>query len=280
MPTQAKSSTHYMPGNCDPKVVVDSYLKGERSRIFGKFNSKPETADMIALKEKMTSFLFLNTLSGLVGKDTRRHLEHYFTASGRDLDLNVENIIASSPAAHKRFTEEVGQAKAYVETLPFGRHSFASARPESAAVRKEECPNWYFAMHGYQCWGMGEVLVTPDGNQVRYDMKFTYKVFDDYDWHNGMNVTILKKTMANLVKRIPYVDDLLNTKPTTKKKNGDYIVEDGTMREFHAQGLAREFLMQGETTREFYWCKGEKIPEYQLAIDPHKAGDVSCGVKL
>ena len=99
-----------------------------------------------------------------------------------------------------------------------------------------ENPNWFFAVGGYSVWGKGRVTVTAAPDAARYDLAFTYRLCDRYNWDTGKSVKILGVT-----------------------------VTDTFMGEFHREGLAREYDYYGTALRRFQWKKGEAIPGVQLA---------------
>ena len=73
-----------------------------------------------------------------VGPNAAMHMLHYVDASGRNLTINLEDMVEPGPTATGRFKNEVRQAQGFVESLSVGTHSIASKPAESAYNFKNE----------------------------------------------------------------------------------------------------------------------------------------------
>jgi len=132
---------------------------------------------------------------------------------------------------------EVFQAQDFVESLPVGSHQITSRTVETGYNIQTENKNWFFAIGGYKRWGTGQAKVTQNAQGQRsYELDFTYKFFDRYNWDGGKSVTLF-----------------------------GIKITDHFMGEFHRQGLAREFDCLGAVRRRFTWKHGEDISNAQMS---------------
>jgi hypothetical protein len=203
----------------------------------GAFNSVPTDVSMWALKQTIVEILPPRGGAAVVfiGDDAAMHMKHYMDASGSRLTIDLEDMVSSGPTATERFKNEVRQAQLFVEKLPVGSHVFTSLTAESAYNYKHEGKNWYFAVGGYSTWGSGRATVRNGATGKEYEVQFEYKFYDRYNWDKGKSVSI-----------------------------AGIEISDKFMGEFHRQGLAREFDMNGSMTRHLRWKQGDKIPDAQF----------------
>jgi peptidoglycan hydrolase-like protein with peptidoglycan-binding domain len=218
------STRDYELGTANPVITPD--------RGAGPWNSNPKTAVAMAQKELIQQVI--PSAYVVIGPDAAKHMVHYLGNSGRDLEIDLEGMVAAVPSAMKRFQNEVTQAQQFVELLPVGTHSIRSKAAESAYCFKQESENWYFAVGGYATWGTGQATVKTGAAGREYQLAFEYGFFDRYNWDTGKKVKIFNITVT------------------------DYF-----MGEFHRQGLAREYDMRGSFKRAFSWRHGQAIPQVQ-----------------
>jgi len=186
----------------------------------GVWNSKPQEVNTLLLEA------FIEANIGLVWigmPDASAHLMHYFGSSGNDYTIRLQNMIDDVPSAKDLFNREIAMAQAYVESLPSGTHQITSGSASSGYDRKDESWNWFYAVGGYSAWGKGTAISCGDS----YTLEFEYKFDDRYNWDVGKSVTIFGIT-----------------------------VTDAFMGEFHRQGLAKEFNMNGSVKKTVKWKKG------------------------
>lgn len=219
---------HYTKGTADPVIKPDigAGIFGSETREVAMWMAKQAILELLPPRGSAASLF--------IGVDAARHMKHYLDATGRTLNIDLENMVDSGPTATGRFKNEVRQAQKFVEKLAVGTHSITSKTAESAYNYKNESKNWFYAVGGYSTWGKGKAVVRDSGTGREYELQFEYKFFDRYNWDTGKSVTIAGITI-------------------TDKFMGD----------FHRQGLAQEFDMTGSIKRNFRWKHGEAIPEEQ-----------------
>ena len=209
----------FVLGNTDPPVT--------RDRGAGAWNSVPTTIEMRLKRSAI--FDILPSAAIIVGDDAAKHMMHYLMKTGTDYTIDFEDMVDEVPLTRKYLGVEIDLAKAFVETLPPGVHSFTSSRimPNLYAT-KAESYNWYFAIGGYSAWGKGIATVAGQVGGLRnYKMAFEYKFFDRYNWDGGKKVTLF-----------------------------GIEITDEFMARFHREGLAREFDCWGAVYRTVSWTSG------------------------
>jgi hypothetical protein len=173
----------------------------------------------------------------LVGDDAVAHMWHYLNGTGRPYTIDLAGMLHEVPSAKERYEDEVFQAQDFVESLPAGSHQITSRTVETGYNRQTENKNWYFAIGGYKRWGTGQAKVVQNAQGQRsYELDFTYKFYDRYNWDGGKAVTLF-----------------------------GIKITDHFMGEFHRQGLAREFDCFGAVRRRFTWKHGEDISNAQMS---------------
>ena len=222
----APISLDYMLGMADPPIQPDQGA--------GAWNSRPTEAGYIALRAAITEILPASI--ALVGDDAVAHMWHYLNGTGSTYIIDLAGMLREVPSAKARYEDEVFQAQDFVESLPVGSHAITSRSVETGYTLKTESQNWFFAIGGYKRWGVGQARVSQSAQGGRsYELDFTYKFHDRYNWDGGKAVTLFG------VK-----------------------ITDHFMGEFHRQGLAREFDCIGSVRRRFTWKQGEDISNGQL----------------
>lgn len=187
----------------------------------GAWNSEPQTRTMAILKRLIQAGIWTVWI-GM--PDAVNHLSHYFGNSGSDYTIRLQAMIDDVPSAARAYKRELDDAMNYIETLPNGNYQITSGTPSSPYSQKSESWNWYYAVGGYSAWGKGSVTIC----NGQYTLKFEYKSADKYNWDAGKFVTIAGITIT-----------------------------DEFMGEFHRQGYAKEFKMNGSIKKTVSWKKGQ-----------------------
>ena len=134
-------------------------------------------------------------------------------------------MIDDVPISKAMYENEVENAKKFVQTLPVGTHKVTTDTAVEGYNRKEQNWNWYYAVGGYSAWIKGVAKVEQDASGRRkYRLDYEYKVADRYNWDIGKQVEVFGVTIT-----------------------------DKFMGEFHRQGLAREFDMEGSIKEAIVW---------------------------
>ncbi|RYF24144.1 MAG: hypothetical protein EOO77_00665 [Oxalobacteraceae bacterium] len=217
---------YYRTGASNPRLRADPGA--------GPWRSKPLTAAVVA--QRAAAELALGRLTTVYpGPNATRHLRHYLNNTGRDYEVDLEDMIRRVPNAKRAMVAEFRQAQRFIQSLPVGRHMFTSRSGESAYNYKSESADWFFAIGGYTYWGKGEAHITPSKLGKRYEVEFEYHLYDRYNWDGDKSVDI-----------------------------GGIEITDEFMAEFHLQGLAREFDCFGSVKRNLSW-------EGDLVVPPDQA---------
>jgi peptidoglycan hydrolase-like protein with peptidoglycan-binding domain len=219
----------YRVGTGRPALVYDPGA--------GTYNSSPLTFAAAAQKAAIMAAIGSGATSLYPGKNATKHMLHYMNASGRDLTIDLEDMVKSGATAGEAMVAEWRQAQRFIQTLPPGTHHFVAKQGESAYNYKEETADWYFATGGYTYWGSGTATISEVDGERRYEVEFRYNMYDRYNWDGGKSVTI-----------------------------GGVTVTDEFMGEFHRQGLAREYNCFGALTRRLRWQGDVAVPQDSAII--------------
>lgn len=126
----------------------------------GAWKSTPESLGMKALKEVLLSAPAGALASHFGGADAVRHVQHYLGNSGGTLTVDFERLVREVSIAAQALQSQIDAAKAYVETLPAGSHSFTSTTGSlNHYITKAQSVNWFFAVGSYTTWGQGTATV-------------------------------------------------------------------------------------------------------------------------
>jgi len=197
----------------------------------GEYGSSPQQAKMVSYKTLFQFGLMLPTTSTSFGRDAVRHLQHYFENTGTELDIDVNRLINESNAARIRYEQEVAEAKRFVESLEPGTYEITAINMNGTQITHEDNKNWSFAVGSYYSWGQANyVTVEVTSSKRRFHIDFIYKLFDAYNWARG--------------------DEPLMNLPFFPEK-----ITSTFMGEFHREGLAREYLMNGVLQTSLDWEK-------------------------
>lgn len=218
----------YMTGTEEPTIRPDAGA--------GVWKSKPWTYSAVAQKAAI-----LNAISSpttlFVGRNATRHLRHYFGNHGMRLTIDLADMVRSVPSAREALIFEFRQVQRFLRDLPPGRYDFTSRVAEPGYNGQDEHADWYFAIGGYSLWGKGRAEIAGTGARRRYDVDFTYRFYDCYNWDGGKEVNIAGITIT-----------------------------DEFMGEFHRQGLAREFDCDGSLRRRFVWEGDSAVPSDTMIV--------------
>lgn len=207
--------THYKIGNNDPTIGHDPGA--------GPWNSKPKTAKMVFLKNKIKEHLPF--AYPVIGDDAVKHMYHYLSNSGSVYHIDLKDMIDDVPAAKNLYDDEIIKVKQLVNSLPVGTHDITTSSTSNGYNMKMQNWNWYYAVGGYSAWIKGVAKVEQDKTGKRkYRLDFEYKVADRYNWDTGKQVEIF-----------------------------DITITDQFMGEFHRQGIAKEFDMRGAIKSSIEW---------------------------
>jgi hypothetical protein len=208
-------TTNYKIGTSDPAIVHDPGA--------GMWNSKPKTIKMRVLKTKITEHLPF--AYPVIGDDAVKHMYHYFSNSGTDYHIDLQDMVYDVTDAKTLYEDEVDRAKQFVQTLTIGMHNITTDTVARGYNDKIQNWNWFYAVGGYSAWIKGVAKVEQDKSGKRkYRLDYEYKVADRYNWDIGKQVEIFGVTIT-----------------------------DEFMGEFHCQGMAKEFNMHGFIKASIEW---------------------------
>jgi len=207
-------SSDFKIGADDPKITPDAGA--------GPWNSKP--------KQVLTAAKYVAIMDALypayvvIGDDAVKHMLNYLDNTGAPLTIDLEGMIAEVPTAKVRFDTEVERIKNYVQQLPPGTFDVTSTHAWNGYNHKRENRNWFFAVGGYSVWTKGRATITGTGPGHDCRLELEYKFYDRYNWDSGKSV---------------HIDGI--------------EITDETMGEFHREGMAREYDMNGSIRRTLQW---------------------------
>ena len=230
----------------------------------GVWNSQAATIEMKALKEVLTTSAIKSLASYFGGDDAVKHLAHYLSNAGGNYTIDFAGLIREAATAKKTFDIQIAAAKAFVETLPLGKHKFTSSSGSlNHYITKGENVNWFFAVGSYTSWGKGVANVVRRSGKLSFEMDFEYHFFDRYNWDKGKSVDIPIPGYSSLPG---IIQDQIDKLPNVN--NGQLHVTDKFMGDFHRQGLAKEFDMIGTVKKKESWRPTAKFVVYSV-----KSGD-------
>ena len=159
--------------------------------------------------------------------DAARHLSHYLANTGQPLQQDVNRILHDVPqfqtqvdTTRTRLGEDaVSRAKASGATGPV---TFPIDTPWNGYyIDPSQSANWFYALGGVSYNLTGQVTVYPPstpGGPWRYEVSTRVNLRDQYNWDSGKSTQI-----------------------------GPITVSDDEMARLHRQGLAREYLNEGQS---------------------------------
>lgn len=166
----------------------------------------------------------------------RDNLLHYLRNSGKDVYVNLNDMMRKSKQLRDNYIKELNAAKIFCQTLPPGQHCFTSSHVSKDDFISSD-PDLFYAIGGYQYWGKGHVSITEniDENTLHYsdrlcgyELKFQFKFFDRYNW----NIKVAGSGVR--------LDSIIP-------------VSDSFMGQFHQGCLAREYNIFGTIEAEDKW---------------------------
>jgi hypothetical protein len=149
---------------------------------------------------------------------------HYFGNSGTLLKIDYRSLLQSVASANTVWVNNKVFAKDFCQSLPFGNHDIVSKESTAVYCSKDQSRNWFYAVGGFHCWGKGTVTIEGAPGQRRYRLWFTWLFSDRYNWDTGKVVDI-----------------------------AGIVITDKFMGDFHRQGMAQEFNMDGGVTEAIEW---------------------------
>ena len=225
------SDRNYRTGTADPPRFADAGAGG--------WNSHPKTAAVRAEKVALVALIAQGATNLYPGPNATKHLGHYLQNTGLDYTVDLENMVRVVPSARSAMIAEFRLARAFLKTLPAGRHNFTAIFNRSGYDEKSENADWFFATGGYTRWGKGEAIISNGKFGRHYEVDFEYRFYDRYNWDGGKSVTI-----------------------------AGFQVTDETMGEFHRQGLAREYDCFGSIHRKLAWEGDFGAPDDSVVLKP------------
>ncbi|WP_024551530.1 hypothetical protein ACP26C_21560 [Franconibacter helveticus 513] len=185
------------------------------------------------------------------------HLNHYLKnplAGQEDINYDfqiMQYFMQKSPGLRMLFNNEIQEAKTFCEDISgelFPGVYKISSTEVSQGDFKNDSADLFYAIGGYQCWGKGELTVSeiPYTKHVKviyknndigsrgryeYNLLFTFVFFDRYNW----NITNNNSRGVLLGGVIPVNDDFMGR--------------------FHQMGLAREYNIWGELSKNIQWAE-------------------------
>ena len=155
-------------------------------------------------------------------------MAHYMDNTGTPININVANMLNSSPSSLKNYQDSMGWALIYASNMKFlGTVNLT----ETAAHLGDttDSPDWWIAVGQYTGWGAMTVSTTLGASgKLHYTLSYTYNVWDPYDWD-----------------------------PTKPGINGVIQKELATL---HLDGLAQQYLATGSMTKTVEWNEGDPLP--------------------
>lgn len=207
--------TKYKTGTNDPVIHNDPGA--------GIWNSKPKTSKMRTLKSEIWGFL--QFAYPVIGDDAVKHMYRYFDNTGGKYKIDLQDMINDVRNAKDLYEGEVDNVKQFVQTLPVGTHNITTDTAVRGYNLKVKNWNWFYAVGGYSAWIKGVAKVEQDkSGKYKYRLDYEYNVADRYNWDIGKQVEIFGVTIT-----------------------------DKFMGEFHRQGLAKEFDMEGSIKAAIEW---------------------------
>ncbi|MEM7016983.1 MAG: peptidoglycan-binding protein [Pseudomonadota bacterium] len=225
----------YARGTNAPPVRVDGGA--------GKFGSKTATYEYSFYRHALLNGL--PYYKGQFGQEASDLMIHFLNASGTDKIVQARDMIHAGPnnASNKplkAYQTEVCQAQFFASSLPVGTHHIRSTH---VSITTANYGSWYYAVNGFQYWGMATVFVTEENGVKTFQMHFTFNIYDRYNWDLGNKAITI---------------DLADYgAPDTDA--GMITIDDQTVGEFVRQGLAREFDTRGAFMEVISWREGDAI---------------------
>lgn len=200
-------------------------------------SKKPTLLDRLQHK---TYRAMVSAADGLGLDNAARDLDHYLDNIGTDLTISPDQIMSDIP----EFKEAV---RALAET--YAKRAFKNSKKSltgsmfqspwtSFYATKALSKDWFFALGGFSYSVAGSVNVRKVNGKYTTELKWRVYIFDRYNWDTGKGVTI-----------------------------GPFTFTDEELGRMHLVGLAKEYVVRGQSTfRVEKWTGGKlSAPNLRLA---------------
>ncbi|MFQ6147783.1 hypothetical protein ACLMNJ_32720 [Streptomyces seoulensis] len=188
-----------------------------------------------------------------------RNMEHYLSASGDPLDLDIDRILKDDPgfrddvSVHIAQNQNAWRQQGLDAFEKAGGDKTVVVPVESKAVgRTFRSDEWFHAVGSHQQNVSGMVTVTPGADgKPRVSLDYQANVWDRYNWDAGKSTTF----------------------------PGGVVIPDSEMGRLHKTGLAREFDMRGSSSPYTYDLDSDARPTVNPPNQGREGtrGDVSRG---
>lgn len=155
-----------------------------------------------------------------------RHMRHYLGNTGSTLNVSVDNILRDVPTFQSAYNSYEGEVRNKVNDrilqlnqCPSNPITFdlMGTKNSSVYLRKDESPDWFFAIGGFTHWWTAKVTLTPnEDGELDVLIEMQMHIFDRYNWDGGKSVNI-----------------------------GPITVNDEQLGRLHKVGLAKEYDIEG-----------------------------------
>lgn len=206
----------YKIGMTDPRRSHDAGIGG--------WKSKPRTIVFADLHTKLYLALLAGSGNAFPGPNASKHMLHYLENTGLPLAIDLENMVRCVAKARAALVEEVRRAQTFMQTLPIGQHDIVARIATPSRIYTTDNSDWHFALGQFVRWGKCHVRVDHYRGERRYDVDFTYKVYDRYNWDRGEKTKLL-----------------------------GIEITDEEIGKFHLEGMAREYDCIGGLRRRLSW---------------------------
>lgn len=197
-----------------------------------------------------------------------RHMSHYLGNSGRELKVNVDEMMTEMPQFKSTVQATLeSMIRKNFSAIPLSQGTEANFKTGwiDFYAKQEHSPNWFYAMGGYYYWigANAKVISAPagEGNAV---IKVVYKiaVSDYYNWDAGKFTTFPKPENINLPP-LPetYKGKIIDLGDTL-------LIYDAALAELHKAGIAQEYHIAGETTKKVIYYEFNPATSELIPVNP------------
>lgn len=159
--------------------------------------------------------------------DAARHMQHYLTATGEPLNVDVDRMLGDDPTLRGLVAEQIIKHQDEWRQTALDAYERSGGAPvavpvEAAAQRTIDSAagdNWYLAVgsHAYATSGVVTVQAGADG-KPQVSMQYQVSIWDRYNWDPGKSTPIAGTN-----------------------------IKDSDLADLHQTGLAREFDLTGRS---------------------------------
>ncbi|MFE7563224.1 hypothetical protein [Kitasatospora sp. NPDC057500] len=168
----------------------------------------------------------IGSLAGFT--DAARHMQHFLTATGEPLNVDVDRMLRDDPKLRNLVDKQITDNQAQWRQMALDAYAQSGGAPvavpvEASAHRTFDMHserNWYLAIgsHSYATSGVVTARPGPDGKPV-VSLQYQVSLWDRYNWDPGKHTPIAGTNIA-----------------------------DSDLAALHQTGLAREFDITGRST--------------------------------